>query len=420
VYLGLKGYKLKGYNLQMSAITEKVAELLIRRLQEGLSDQKETILNAWRAESAQNEILFQQLIDVDQVHDLLTDYGHYKKLIWEKLTVLEPALGNSNETPVRLMGWRKYLVAASFLLVLSAGMFFWLKPASKPVVIKVEDQNSKHKDEDVAPGGNKALLVLDNGKTIVLDNAKNGQLVRQGNTQIDKQDGRLIYNAGINATNAEITYNTLKTPLGGMFHVTLSDGTEVFLNSISSLKYPTAFEGKERKVEITGEAYFEVSKDASRPFIVSVMPESGNANKRAEVEVLGTHFSIMAYPDEAATKATLMEGKIKVKYASATVILKPGQQAQLKDAIELKQDVDIVKEIAWKNGWFQFQEAQIQDMMRQLSRWYGVEIVYEGEIPKLLTTGKARRDISLGNLLKVLEINGVHFKIADKKIIVMP
>ena len=261
---------------------------------------------------------------------------------------------------------------------------------------------------------NKAILTLSDGSTIILDDAKNGQVAQQGGTQIAKlANGQLVYNA-LDGKPAEVVFNTLTTPRGGQFKLTLPDGSEVWLNASSSIKYPTAFIGNERKVEISGEAYFEIVHNAAKPFKVSV--------NGMEVKVLGTHFNINAYNDEASVKTTLLEGSISLTKADAATTLKPGQQAQLGNGGNIKviDNVDIDQVVAWKNGYFSFNRADLQTVMRQIARWYDVDISYEGKIPERQFGGKIDRNSNASEVLKILEESKVHFRIEEKKIIVTP
>ncbi len=266
--------------------------------------------------------------------------------------------------------------------------------------------------KDIAPGGNKAILTLADGTQIILDSAANGNLTNQGNTKIIKLDGKLAYNSTGNSS--EILYNTITTPNGGQYQLILEDGSKVWLNAASSLRFPSAFVGKQRNVELTGEAYFEVAKNAAMPFNVLV----NNMN----VQVLGTHFNVMAYKDESEIKTTLLEGAVKVTSGSAVGLLKPGKQARLDNSGNIKiADADIETEMAWKNGLFLFDYTDIKIIMRQLNRWYDADISFEGNITNKTFTAQITRDTNLSAVLKKLELTGgIHFKIEGKKILVMP
>jgi len=313
-------------------------------------------------------------------------------------------------TPIKRMGWWRTAAAAAILLLVSLGGYFYFNSGTEKQIATTETQEQRFKN-DVAPGGNKAVLTLSDGSQIILDSAKNGTLTQQGNTKILKlDDGKLTYNS-TNA-NAEILYNTISTPKGGQYQIALADGSKVWLNAASSLKFPTAFNGKERIVELTGEAYFEVSKSAAKPFTVNV--------NDMNVQVLGTHFNINAYNDEAVIKTTLLEGSVKINKGSFSTILQPGQQAQVAKEIKVVNDIAVDDVLAWKNGFFSFNKADLQTVMRQIARWYDVEISYEGKIPTREFGGKINRNSNASEVLKILEESKVHFRIEGKKIVVMP
>lgn len=305
--------------------------------------------------------------------------------------------------------WRKLGVAASLLFLVGFGAYIYSNQKKQAVTKKTIAQTRPK--NDVLPGGNKAVLTLANGKTITLDSAQNGLLAQQGTTKINKtRNGQLVYKAGSNIDADALAINTVSTPRGGQYQLVLSDGSKVCLNSASSLSFPTRFTGKTREVTITGEAYFEVAKNPQMPFRV----KSDNTT----VEVLGTHFNIMAYNDEAEMKTTLLEGSVKITNGTASGMLKPGQQAVLNKAGRLKvlNDVDVDDEIAWKDGIFQFRDAGIDAIMRQAARWYDVEVAYEGKIPQREFTGRISRNVKASELMNMLGYAGVKFKIQDKRI----
>ncbi|WCT10702.1 FecR family protein [Mucilaginibacter jinjuensis] len=305
----------------------------------------------------------------------------------------------------------RWLAAAVLLLVGSIGIYYHYKTSSTEQVVKNNLKN------DIAPGGNKAILKLADGSNLVLDDAKNGQVAKQGEVLVEKKHSGLLSYLTNNTTPgiAAVTYNTITTPRGGQYNVILADGTQVWLNAASSLKFPTSFTGKERNVELTGEAYFEVAKNKTMPFHVTTVGQT--------IEVLGTHFNVNAYADEAAIKTTLLEGSVKVSGGNAQAIIKPGEQASLNvsvvnPAITVTDGIDTDEVMAWKNGSFYFNNADIQTVMRQISRWYNVDIEYAGKIPEDHFTGKFSRNMTASNALKVLEFTGVNFKIEGRKIIV--
>ena len=306
--------------------------------------------------------------------------------------------------------WLRIAAAAAIILFLGAGSYWWVSRSHKSDLAAT----SKYLKNDVAPGGNKATLTLANGATIVLDSAHNGTLAQQGNATVVKQNnGQLAYNT-LNEKPTDVLYNTLTTPRGGQYQLVLPDGSKIWLNAASSIRYPTAFTGKERKIEITGEAYFEVAKNAGMPFIVK-------ANDM-EVKVLGTHFNVNAYDDEAVIETTLLEGSVSVTKDAAIAILKPGQQSRLTKlgTLDVINEADLEEAVAWKNGMFSFKRADIKTVMRQIARWYDVDIVYEKQVPSVNFGGEMKQDLKLSQVLKGLERIGVRFRIEGKKLVVLP
>ena len=326
--------------------------------------------------------------------------------------------------------WAQRMAAACVIGLVALSTFLWIKNNPKQPVAETKT-NSNIQKNDVAPGGDKAVLTLADGSTIVLDSAQNGALAQQGNTRVIKINGKLNYNASGKGTD-EILYNTIATPRGGQYQVELSDGTKVWLNAASSIRFPAVFAANERIVEVSGEVYFEVAHldlsinnmDAKKattkvPFIVKIKAPSGNVG---QVEVLGTHFNINAYDDESIVKTTLLEGSVKFIKDGANTMLKPGQQSQLlkNGQLNVADGVDVDKVVAWKNGFFDFDGSDFETIARQLARWYDVEVVYNRKIDDLFHA-EIPRDTKLSDVIKALELTGkVRFEINGKKIIVMP
>lgn len=298
--------------------------------------------------------------------------------------------------------WWRAAAAAVVFGVLATGVYMLATNQRETTSIV------QQKTPDIPPGGNKAVLTLANGQTIVLDNAQNGELATQGNTQVSKQDSALSYN--VNGHTASVSYNTLTTPRGGFFRLTLPDGSTVWLNAASSLRFPTAFIGNAREVQLTGEAYFEVAKNASMPFRVTV--------NNMEVNVLGTSFNINAYADENTVRTTLLDGAVSVSDGTQRSLLQPGDQASsgAKGFTLSRPDTDGV--IAWKNNMFSFNGANLEQVMRQLSRWYDVEIKYTGPVKERLFVGNISRNYKLSEVLSILNASDVQFRIEGKQIIV--
>lgn len=304
------------------------------------------------------------------------------------------------------------LAAIMFMLILMTGAYYLFNGNNSPEPqISDADNTLDNYKNDVAPGGNRATLTLANGSTILLDSAKNGSLAQQGNSKILKMNnGQLVYHTTPESDKSEIVYNTITTPRGGQYMLTLADGSKVWLNAASSLKFPASFAGKNREVELTGEGYFEIVSNKEKPFIVKT--------GQTTIQVLGTHFNIMAY--NADIKTTLLEGSVKMNYKNETVALKPGQEARVntnKKSIEVT-NVNEEEAIAWKNGFFQFNNSSLETIMQQIARWYDVEVVYANTTLSRRFTGKMSRNVSLQHVLKVLELSDVKFTLQGKKITV--
>jgi len=304
----------------------------------------------------------------------------------------------------------RYALAAAAILLVAVGAFLLLRPGRPKPQPAIAGNVFKN---DVAPGGNKATLTLGDGTTIVLDSAGKGAITSQGGARIVKTNaGQLAYEA--NGTAGTPVYNNiLSTPAGGQYQVTLSDGTKVWLNAVSKLRYPSSFKGNERVVELEGEGYFEVAGDKAHPFAV----KAGGT----QVQVLGTHFNVNAYADEPAVTTTLLTGSVRLTHATETVQLKPGQQGLASGATGLRvQDADVDQVMAWKNGSFSWDEADVHTVMRQLSRWYGVEIKYQGQPTTAMFGGEIQRDLSLTQVLTGLSKSKVHFRLEGKTLTVLP
>ena len=308
--------------------------------------------------------------------------------------------------------WPRIAAAASVIFLLGFGIYFYNYNTSGEI------RESELRVSDIGPGGNKAYLTLGNGKRIALTDANNGALAKQSNMEIVKAaDGRLIYKMNGEAQKSSgLTYNTIETPNGGKYEITLPDGTHVWLNSASILKYPASFALlKERRVELKGEAYFEVAHNKTVPFKVS---SSGQT-----VEVLGTHFNVNSYSDEGTIKTTLLEGSVKVSLPGSKdfKLLKPGEQADNSGgSIEIsKANTD--QAMGWKNGDFVFKGEDVKTVMRQLARWYDVEIEYKGNVSDIGFVSTISRSRKLSEVIKVLQATeGVHFKIEGRRVLVMP
>ncbi|UOR03902.1 FecR domain-containing protein [Hymenobacter aerilatus] len=320
----------------------------------------------------------------------------------------------ASRQPVRAITprWQWWSMAAVVaLLLLATGLYRWQQRPVNPVA--TASPTTPRPAPDFAPGRNQATLMLADGSTIRLDDAQNGIVAQQGGTTVQKtQAGALRYDA--NSQRAAAQFNTVTTPRGGQYQLVLPDGSRVWLNAASSLRFPTAFAGQERRVELTGEAYFEVAKNAKQPFKVGV--------GATEVTVLGTHFNVMAYPDEPALTTTLLEGAVRVSNGPHQAVLHPGQQArqQASGALAVAA-VDPQHAVAWKNGYFVFNDESIESIMRQVSRWYDVDVEYQGKMAGKDFNGTVSRFQSASQVLQLLELTGaVHFKTQNNRITVLP
>lgn len=310
------------------------------------------------------------------------------------------------------MGIRWAAAAAIFLLITGITYFFVDIQSKKNTGHLAKVQHIK---KDALPGMDGAVLTTASGDQILLDSAANGVVTTEKNTHVVKQDNQLIYN-GAGGKDDSASLNTLSTLKGRKFQLTLADGTKVWLDAASSITYPVAFTGKQRKVKITGQLYFEVAKDKTRPFIVEV--------GETTVQVYGTHFNVNAYEDEPNIKTTLLEGSVKISANNQSLMLEAGQQAVYgklnTESIQLSTDINTDAVVAWKNGLFQFDNADLPTVLRQLARWYDMQIVYKGKIPVREFDGKIERDLNLSQVLKLLEKVQVRFSIQGNKLIVQP
>lgn len=319
--------------------------------------------------------------------------------------------GQSPVVPIKqTRPWKRWAVAAALLAAVSTGIYFWQSKAG-PVDEPIAQQPVT--PAIIAPGKDGAILTLADGSTMVLDSLGNGTLTTQSGTKVVLSNGQLSYNNNGN-TAAEIAFNTITTPKGRQFRLQLEDGTKVWLNAASSLTYPAAFTGKDRRVEITGEAFFEVAKDQTRPFHVKV-------NDETEIEVLGTQFNINSYSNETSISTTLIEGSVQINNRNGKTRITPGQQAQVvtgAEEVKVLNNVNTRKITAWKDGVFNFENASLFEVMRQLERWYDIEVEYDKGVQNYEFFGKMDRDLSLQEVLRGLEMNEVNFKVEGRKIVV--
>jgi len=368
-------------------------------------------------DAGENELLLKDLVLRSlQAH---TSYTVSDELTEGILVNIKTAIAEKTRPPVMPVvplyqrSWFRTAAVACFLgaAVMAGLLLSGKKERPSPRAALVHEAK-----REILPGKDAAKLILADGSVIVLDSAGNGALAQQGATGITKKNGEISYDK--QTTSPAVLYNTLATARGNQYQVKLADGSKVWLNAASSIRFPTAFTGKERRVEITGEVYFEVSHDVARPFIVQISGPGGADG--GEVKVLGTHFNVHAYEEDGAIKTTLLEGAVQFIRKGNSRILRPGQQSV---AGFTKNDIYITtpsleKEMAWKNGQFLFDGDPIEHIMRQISRWYDIDVVYEGPVSTETFSGVLSRHSSIDQVLKVLEVGGLTYRLNGKRIIV--
>jgi transmembrane sensor len=369
---------------------------LLQKYQEGtLSHEEQDKLDAWYLHKASNSNLQLSEYELEDSYELLKS-----KLPLQKETKV-----------IRL--WPRVGVAASIALLLGTGIFYFTKPKEQIIQVTAKSQ-------EIAPGGTRGILTLSNGKQIILANiSAKDTIAKEGEEVTIKMGANGVITYIINpdadtSKNNPNSFNTLSTPTGGQYNIVLADGTKVFLNAVSSIKYPTQFNGDTRMVELEGEAYFEVAKNKNKPFIVKSDSQS--------IEVLGTHFNVHAYANESIVKTTLLEGSVAVSFKNQKAILKPGQQSNVSEnfsKIKIR-EVDTDEAIAWKNGRFKFDNADLKTVMKQLERWYGIKVEYRGDVSDVRFNGGTFMNKNLSEVLKVLELSDIKFKVEGRTIIVYP
>ena len=327
------------------------------------------------------------------------------------LEKIKAGIAEKNTKVISLKRRRIAWTAAASVLLIAGSLFFFQLNRQKA------NSNSTSKikfppSQDIAPGSNKATITLGDGSQVFLNDSTTGIIARQGNTKVVRlSTGEVVYNN--NKVNSKAFINTMTTPRGGRYQLMLSDGTKVWMNSESSITYPTAFSESERRVKITGEVYFEVAKNEKQPFFVDL-------NDGTEIRVLGTHFNVNTYQDNGSITTTLLEGSVRINNKSTMQMLKPGQQAEVNNnTISVNGNVDIDQVMAWKDGNFSFNDTKLEAVMKQLSRWYDMNIIYEGKIPQMKFWGGISMNSPLSLVLEILEESKVNFRIENKNLIVL-
>ncbi len=401
---------------------QQIIELLNRFFQGEITSEEKEKLSHWIQESG-NEAKLEALMAQawQQFKPQQTLPSSKAKSLLKTILERNREAKKSSVKPIKLLhkGYR-IAAAASIILLLGFAIYFWINRSTK--INQVVPQLARQ--DIVPPQTLNAVLTLGNGERILLEDTFRGVLAIEGTVNISKHaGGQIAYRSDIPDHDTEVMYHTLTIPRGSKtLKIELADGTRVWMNSASSLRYPNLFTGKQRQVEIKGEAYFEVAKNEDMPFIVKV-------NNKAEIKVLGTHFNVSAYDDESTIKTTLLEGSVRVSSSLShsvsssprpSVILSPNQQASLDASGKLNvEKVDPEEAIAWKNGMFDFKEADIRTIMRQLARWYDLKVEYEEEITEKFYV-KMSRNTNISNVFKILEATGaVNFRIEGKKITII-
>lgn len=371
--------------MEQQQLPYNIAELIFKHFREGLQPDEQARLNTWLAADAKNRALFESFGNPAVLEKEMAFFDRLDmEADWEAVAVRAGYDTSRSARPrLRLLYWS---AAASILLAAGTFLLWPNRPAIAPAQLA-----STAPAASPQPGGNKAMLQLSNGQTVSLGQLAGDTVLSEGGSRISGQSGQLVYDEA--AASEAVTYNTLTTPRGGQFRLTLADGTQVWLNASSSIRFPTRFTAKDRTVELTGEGYFEVAKD-HKPFYVSV-----NGMK---VVVLGTRFNVMGY--NGITRTTLTEGAVKIQLAGdRSWQLKPGQQALVAAGNDVKiMPADIDKALAWKNGLFYFKDDAMADIIAQLARWYDVEVSVKGPMPTRLFSGNVRRQASLAQVLDML------------------
>jgi len=372
--------------LTAQTITAGEKEELLGLIQSGQHDEQlnEAVLKILEDESVQ----FPETLDADSSRAILASI----------------LAADRKAVPVRSIfhRWRWVAAACVFVLLTGAG---WLLSRRHNEQAPVQTAST------IEPGKQGAILVLAGGKRVVLDSLGNGTIAQQSGADVVLQNGTLRYTNG--KDDEEVSFNTVETPKGRQFQLVLPDGSHVWLNAASTITYPVLFTGKERRVTVQGEAYFEVAKNAAMPFVVSVAD-------KVTVDVLGTSFNVHAYADEPGIQTTLLDGSVRVGLGTDAKILRPGEQATTNDKhLKVVQGADLDKVMAWKNGLFNFDGLGVKEVMRQLERWYNIEVVYEGPVPDEHFFGEISNQMTLNHLLETLTITGVHFRLQGERTLIV-
>ncbi len=395
---------------------DHIQELLIEKLAGTISDQDNLHLDSALERDYPAQLLWKAMSDqfeaVEGEHFLnnVNEHDAWLRIIQKIGEDTQVSRANKRKTLIGGFNLKHKIAAAALLLVISISGYLWLNP-NEQLLPAISGDHRSYQAEN-PHRSDQAVLTLSNGESIILDSVETGVLVKTGNIEVSKTaDGQLIYEVSPGEVNEDPAgLNTITTPTGGQYQIMLPDGSKVWLNTASSLKFPNVFRGERREVELVGEAYFQVKKNAEMPFIVK--------SKRGEIEVLGTGFNVMAYDDEPQMKTTLIEGSVKVK-GRETRVLKPGEQAISNGQKTRVVRVDVNEATAWKSNMFQFNDTPVESVMREASRWYNVDVIYSGKIPERSFTGKISREVRIDEFLEMIGYLGVRFKVEGKRVTVL-
>lgn len=392
----------------MSWSETHIAQLLLKQISGSLTPEEAVILREWRALSPGNEQFFEDTLQPDALQLQLKEF---EEAALQAAGVQAPQVHSVTQGKVRSMrfGWLRY--AAVIIVFLGAGALLWSKFNKQEAGLAVVTP----REHEMPSAGYKATLTLGDGSVITLDSSFSGTIAQQGNAAVVQTTGGEIRYQSNGLVSGAVMMNTMSTPRGGQYRLTLPDGTKIWLNAASSVSYPAAFGAGARNIKVSGEVYVEVAPDKLKPFFV-------NVDEGGSIEVLGTEFNINAYKDYGTIKTTLVSGKIKVAADKGGVLLAPGQQAiqdiEEGDAVRIADRVDLSQVLAWKNGVFDFTGASFQTLMKEVERWYDVNVIYERTIPSITFKGKMDRAVSLSGVIRFLNDYGVQTQLNGRTLII--
>lgn len=378
-----------------------------RELSRLLQDTPEETLLAVFSELAEKHAATPYPVSPGELQPAVDQILRIDKVDGVAASISDPPMGTASGVVRKMYRWRRWAVAAAVIGLLAlAGGWWWQRQLPHRIALS-----------DITSGKTGAVLTLANGQQVVLDSVGKGVIATQQGTKVVLQQGHLAYEAS-GADNGETAWNVLTTPAGRQFSIVLPDGTKVWLNAASSIQYPARFKRGNRTVYITGEAYLEVAKNEQQPFTAII-------KDKMEIDVLGTAFNVNSYPEETYSSTTLLQGSVRIRKlpGESMLPLYPGQQAIVADhqPMERKENVSIDQVMAWKNGFFDFNNKSLREVMGQIGRWYDVTIVYDKNIRDVALYGKISRDVPLSDMLKLLETTGMHFRLqGNRQLIVMP